>query len=136
MLKPAQILKTTFCTHFFILTWVSILSSKSEVVEVKEGEEAPPQKPEEQLGEDQIEIEDLREYHTENTVHFVVVVSEEMMEKAEAYGLERMFGTRKTGLPTTNMVCFDANSCVSKYLTPLEILSDFANVRMEYYPKI
>ena len=83
MLKPAQILKTTRCTHFFILTWVSILSSKSEVVEVKEGEEAPPQKPEEQLGEDQIEIEDLREYHTENTVHFVVVVSEEMMEKEQ-----------------------------------------------------
>merc|ERR1719420_2651176 len=46
-----------------------------------------------------------------------------------------MFCTRKTGLATTNMVCFDANSCVSKYVNPHEILTDFANVRMEYYHK-
>merc|ERR1719191_893146 len=46
-----------------------------------------------------------------------------------------MFYTRKTGLPTTNMVCFDANNCVSKYITPQEMLSDFSNVRMEYYHK-
>merc|ERR1719460_83658 len=111
-----------------------MLPKEKKVVEAKEGEEAPPQ-PQDQLGEDQIEIEDLREYHTENTVHFVVVLSEEMMQKAEAYGLERMFAIRKTGLATTNMVCFDPNSCVSKYLTPQEILTDFANVRMEYYHK-
>lgn len=36
-------------------------------------------------------ILDYKEYHTENTVHFVIKMSPDQMAKAEAIGLEKFF---------------------------------------------
>jgi len=83
----------------------------------------------------EIKIEDLREYHTENTVHFVITLTPEMMDRAEQEGLEKVFRIRKPGAATSNMVLFDGEGRVTKYMTPEEILWDFAAVRMDFYHK-
>jgi len=36
-------------------------------------------------------IQDYKEYHTENTVHFVIKLSPEQMAKVEAIGLHKFF---------------------------------------------
>lgn len=114
--------------------WLQDMLPKDEtkVVTVKEGEEPPPPQ---ELAEDEIKIEDLREFHTENTVHFSITLSAEMMQKAEECGLEKIFRIRKTGLAITNMVLFDSDGRVSKYIAPEEIMNDFAAVRMQFYHK-
>merc|ERR1719183_295491 len=52
-------------------------------------------------------IEDFREYHTENSVHFVVTLTEAKMKEAEQAGLEKIFKL-KTSVSNQNMVLFDA----------------------------
>merc|ERR1719247_4019208 len=59
-------------------------------------------------------IEDFREYHTENTVHFVVNMTAEKMKEAEKIGLDKVFKL-KTSLSITNMMLFDAGGKIAKY---------------------
>merc|ERR1719321_1970086 len=47
----------------------------------RDGDDAPPP--------DEIELEDIKEYHTENTVHFELTLSEAKMQLAESIGLEK-----------------------------------------------
>lgn len=80
------------------------------------------------------QIEDLREYHTEGTVHFVITVTEAQMASLERIGLEKSFKLR-TPLSMSNMFLFDRDGKIRKYNTVVEILEDFAELRLEYYNK-
>merc|ERR1719408_1238843 len=79
-------------------------------------------------------IEDFREYHTENTVHFTVNMTAEKMKEAEKIGLEKVFKL-KTHVSIQNMMLFDAEGKIAKYESALDILRDFCKVRRTIYDK-
>lgn len=79
-------------------------------------------------------IEDFREYHTENTVHFVVTLTSEQMKEAEKAGLDKIFKL-KSSVSTQNMMLFDAEGKIAKYETALDILTEFCKVRRTTYEK-
>jgi len=89
------------------------------------------QKPE---AESQHLIEDYREYHSENTVHFVLTLTPENMAIVEKMGLEKTFKL-KSSFSTSNMVLFDADGKIAKYDSPLDILKEFVNLRLQVYDK-
>jgi len=81
-----------------------------------------------------VQIKDFKEYHTEHTVCFKIELSSENLAKAESIGLEKVFKLRSS-VSTSNMVLFDPNGKIRKYETALEIIEDFAAIRIEYYVK-
>lgn len=79
-----------------------------------------------------IQVQDVREYHTENKVHFHVKITPETMEAAKKEGLGQVF--KMTGsICETNMVLFDHEGRIKKYKNVLEIMQEFATVRLKYY---
>ncbi|GAA5906736.1 DNA topoisomerase 2 [Sporobolomyces salmoneus] len=79
-------------------------------------------------------VKDYKEYHTDTTVHFIVTLTDKGKEAIEKDGLEKVF--KIVGkVNTSNMVCFDPAGKIKKYTTPEEIVSDFYDVRLEYYHK-
>ena len=81
---------------------------------------------------DEKEIKELREHHTDETVSFTIVMTEEQMKKAEENGLYKTFKLITT-IATSNMVLFDANGKLKKYDSTIEILEEFYEVRFKYY---
>jgi DNA topoisomerase-2 len=79
-------------------------------------------------------IEDFREYHTENTVHFVVTMTSEQMKAAEKAGLEKTFKI-KTSISTQNMMLFDSVGKIARYESALDILKEFCTIRRGIYDK-
>jgi DNA topoisomerase-2 len=79
-------------------------------------------------------IEDFREYHTENTVHFVVTMTPEKMKEAEKAGLEKTFKI-KTSISTSNMMLFDSEGKIARYESALDILKEFCTIRRGIYEK-
>merc|ERR1712072_244761 len=79
-------------------------------------------------------IEDFREYHTENTVHFTVTMTSEKMKEAEKIGLDKVFKL-KSSVSTANMMLFDAEGKIAKYETALDILTEFCKVRRGAYDR-
>eukprot|EP00403_Amphidinium_massartii_P017895 CAMPEP_0178416360 /NCGR_PEP_ID=MMETSP0689_2-20121128/24024_1 /TAXON_ID=160604 /ORGANISM="Amphidinium massartii, Strain CS-259" /LENGTH=1782 /DNA_ID=CAMNT_0020037703 /DNA_START=34 /DNA_END=5380 /DNA_ORIENTATION=+ len=77
-------------------------------------------------------LDDFREYHTENTVHFSVKLARDSKEKVEKQGLEKVFKLRSS-LSTSNMMLFDASGKIVKYESALEILEEFAALRRQVY---
>jgi len=80
------------------------------------------------------QIEDFKEYHTEQTVHFVITVTEAQMAALERGGLEKVFKLRSS-VSVNNLILFDKDGKIRKYANELEILEDFAQLRLEYYHK-
>eukprot|EP00931_Biecheleriopsis_adriatica_P005192 TRINITY_DN106727_c0_g1_i1.p1 TRINITY_DN106727_c0_g1~~TRINITY_DN106727_c0_g1_i1.p1 ORF type:complete len:1234 (+),score=353.48 TRINITY_DN106727_c0_g1_i1:61-3762(+) len=79
-----------------------------------------------------VQLQDIREYHTENKVHFSVKINEEQQKVAEQQGLDTTF--KLTGsLCETNMVLFDHEGRIRRYKNVLEILEEFAGVRLKFY---
>merc|ERR1719387_3182076 len=81
-------------------------------------------------------IEDFKEYHSENSVHFVVTLTAEKMKEAEKKegGLEKIFKI-KSSISLSNMVLFDASGKIAKYNTALDILQEFCSIRRQVYNK-
>lgn len=79
-------------------------------------------------------IEDFAEFHTENTVHFTLNVSRTQMKLLEDEGLEKALKMRSS-LSTNNIVFFDADGKIKKYNSELELLTEFAELRLKYYQK-
>jgi len=77
-------------------------------------------------------IQDFREFHTENTVHFEVTLTPEKMKECEAAGFEKSF-KMKSSVCTTNMVLFDAEGKIAKYNSALDILQEFCKLRRSVY---
>lgn len=81
-----------------------------------------------------VQIKDFKEYHTEHFVHFKIELSSENLAKAESIGLEKVFKL-KSNVGTSNMVLFDPNGKIRRYDTALEIIAEFAALRIELYGK-
>jgi len=79
-------------------------------------------------------IVSFQEYHTDNTVSFVVNLTPQVMAAAEQVGLIKFFRLEGT-LTTTNMVLFDRDGRLKLYRNPAEIFDEFYNIRMDYYQK-
>ncbi|RKP07961.1 DNA topoisomerase, partial [Thamnocephalis sphaerospora] len=79
-------------------------------------------------------IKDYKEYHTDTTVHFVITLTEENMRKAEEEGLEKRFKISTT-ISTNNMVCFDSENRIKRYSSPIEILREFYDLRLNFYQR-
>jgi len=79
-----------------------------------------------------VSVADIREYHTERKAHFSVKIGAEMVAKAKEAGIEHTFKLWGT-LAETNMVLFDSEGKIKKYKNTLEIMEEFAGVRLKYY---
>lgn len=79
-------------------------------------------------------LEDYKEFHTERTVHFECTLTAEGVNAGENQGLERAFKL-KSSLSMNNMILFDAKGKIKKYDTVLDIIRDFAELRLEFYGK-
>jgi len=80
-------------------------------------------------------LEDYTEHHTEKTVHFELKLSAEGIENANKKEyLEKAFKLR-TSISLNNMMLFDPEGKIKKYETAVEIMQDFAVVRLSIYEK-
>lgn len=79
-------------------------------------------------------LEDYQEYHTDQTVHFELQLSTEGIRIAEQGQLEKAFKLR-TSVSLNNMFLFNASGKIQKYDTPLDIIREFAEVRLQVYEK-
>jgi DNA topoisomerase-2 len=83
-------------------------------------------------GRSKTQIEDFREHHTEKTVRFSLKINSEEMEHIKQRGIETIFKL-SNGLHETNMVLFDGEGKIQRYDTVLDIMDEFAAVRLKYY---
>ena len=78
------------------------------------------------------EVKDIREFHTENRVHFI-------LEGLEASELSKDDFIKKfkleTRIDSTNMVLFDSKGLIRKYASPLDIITEFCDERIKVYEK-
>ncbi|KAL3044252.1 hypothetical protein OYC64_003987 [Pagothenia borchgrevinki] len=77
-------------------------------------------------------INDYKEYHTDQTVKFVVRMSEEKLAQAESVGLHKVFKLQST-LTCNSMVLFDHMGCMKRYDSVQDILKEFFDLRLQYY---
>jgi len=80
-------------------------------------------------------LDDFKEYHTENTVHFSLTGTVDQIKALEQDGgLEKALKLRSS-LATSNIVFFNADGQIKKYSDEQELLQEFADLRMKYYVK-
>merc|ERR1719265_2895200 len=77
-------------------------------------------------------VQDVREYHTDRHVHFSLKMNQEEVAKAKEQGVEHVLKLWST-VNETNMVLFDPEGKIKKYKNVLDIMDDFAKVRLTYY---
>merc|ERR1719217_980288 len=85
-------------------------------------------------GKSKIKIEDVKEYHTEKTVHFSVKIADEELKRVkskEGGGIDGGFKL-SSNINETNMVLFDSEGKIQKYKNPLQIMDEFGKVRMKH----
>lgn len=79
-------------------------------------------------------ITDYKEYYTDTTVHFIVILNRDKLLELERDGLHKAFKLQST-MSITSMCAFDENRCLQKYDNVTQILKNFYKVRMETYHK-
>ncbi|KAF4702709.1 DNA topoisomerase 2, partial [Perkinsus olseni] len=95
-----------------------------------------------------VKLGDLKEYHTEHSVHFKCTLQNEAAKSVvDSLGLEKAFKLR-SAFSTTNMVTssrdhqsliynaqvlFDRNGKIRRYDSVLDIIKDFADLRLDMY---
>jgi len=79
-------------------------------------------------------VTEVREHHTDNSVHFVLSITPDKLAEAERKGLEKTFHL-KSSISTNNMMMFTHEGKLKKYSTPEEVIEDFIPVRLEIYRK-
>jgi DNA topoisomerase-2 len=86
-------------------------------------------------GKSKIKLEDVKEYHTEKTVHFSVKIADEELKRVkskEGGGIDGSFKL-SSNINETNMVLFDSEGKIQKYKNPMQIMDEFGKVRMKHY---
>jgi len=78
-------------------------------------------------------IKDYTEYNTPEKVHFIIKMEEKKMQDDEAK-LQELFKLAKP-ISTSNLVAFDPQGRIHKYASPLDILEEFYQARLEMYQK-
>jgi DNA topoisomerase-2 len=84
-----------------------------------------------------VKIQKFKDNNTDESVHFTVLFSEdkdELYELSQGKGINEAFKLIEK-INTTNMHLFDCNGRIKKYEGPLEIIEEYAKVRLEYYKK-
>lgn len=84
-----------------------------------------------------VKIQKFKDNNTDDNVHFTVFFPEdkdELYELGQGKGVNEAFKLIEK-INTTNMHLFDCNGRIKKYEGPLEIIEEYANVRLEYYKK-
>eukprot|EP01054_Gregarina_sp_Poly1_P001148 Gregarina_sp_Poly_1__1147@NODE_127_length_13318_cov_461_829220_g113_i0_p1_GENE_NODE_127_length_13318_cov_461_829220_g113_i0NODE_127_length_13318_cov_461_829220_g113_i0_p1_ORF_typecomplete_len1054_score202_96DNA_topoisoIV/PF00521_20/8_4e121TOPRIM_C/PF16898_5/5_2e50Toprim/PF01751_22/2_2e19BBIP10/PF14777_6/0_82_NODE_127_length_13318_cov_461_829220_g113_i0750910670 len=79
-------------------------------------------------------IQDYRDNSTPEKIHFQIKMDPAHLGLAEMEGLEKVFKLRKA-IPMTNMTLFDSNGLVTRFDSELDIIREFAKVRLEFYHK-
>jgi DNA topoisomerase-2 len=79
-----------------------------------------------------IRIRNVTDNSTDTEVHFDLELSREDMKVAEKRGIETIFKL-STKVSTTNMVAFDASGRIVRFTTPLDIIREYARVRLQFY---
>ena len=81
---------------------------------------------------DNIELEDIKEYHTNNRVHFVIKPSNfTKFSNSDLDKKLKMIGS----IQLTNMVLFNHHGKLQKYATIKDILDEFFTLRISLYDK-
>mmetsp|Transcript_105203 Transcript_105203/g.241120 ORF Transcript_105203/g.241120 Transcript_105203/m.241120 type:complete len:1428 (+) Transcript_105203:26-4309(+) len=78
-------------------------------------------------------FKEMREHHSHNSVHFELHLTPEQFAEA-CKDPEKMFKLRSS-LGATNMVLFGPDGRIKKYDSALEILREFAELRLGFYDK-
>ena len=79
-------------------------------------------------------ITDYKEYNTDTTVHFIVILNRDKLIELEKEGLHRAFKLQTT-TAITSMCAFDEAQCLQKYDNVIQILKGFYKLRLEMYHK-
>jgi len=81
-----------------------------------------------------LNVYDIREYHTENKVHFVVRLDGDKLKAAakDEGGVEGAFRLKNT-ISETNIVLFDHEGKIKRYKNVVEVMSEFGKVRLKFY---
>lgn len=79
-------------------------------------------------------LESFREYHTDETVHFICFMTPEKYRLCKTFGLEKIFRLR-SNMNNTNMYLFDESLKIHKFESVASIFQQFCPVRLEYYHK-
>jgi len=79
-------------------------------------------------------LDDFKEYHTENSVHFSCTGPKESLDAMEKEGLEKVFKLRSS-LATSNIMLFDEEAKIKRYNTEVDLLNEFAALRLRMYQK-
>ncbi|KAL3117199.1 hypothetical protein niasHT_007602 [Heterodera trifolii] len=109
-------------TELPIKTWTQ--SYKERVIEpMYDGSDKKPQL-----------LQDYKEYHTDQNVHFVCKLKQDELREAEQKGIYDVFSL-KASVNTSNMVLFDAAGCLRKFDSPEQICLEFFECRRELYKK-
>lgn len=87
---------------------------------------------EEMVTADKAELDDVKEYHTNNRVHFIIKPCD--FSNFSNENLEKKLKLQ-TSLQITNMVLFDHQGKLKKYPSVKEIFEDFFALRLSYYEK-
>ncbi|KAI1728634.1 DNA gyrase/topoisomerase IV, subunit A domain-containing protein [Ditylenchus destructor] len=77
-------------------------------------------------------ITDFKEYHTDQTVKFIIKMTPEKLREAERQGLHNVFKLQNV-INTSNMVLFDSNGVLRKFNSPEEICQEFFETRKKIY---
>jgi len=80
-----------------------------------------------------LNIYDVREYHTERQVHFVVRMDGNKLKEAEQKDGIEVAMKLKGSINETNMVLFNHEGKITKYKNAKEIMQEFAKVRLKMY---
>mmetsp|Transcript_8373 Transcript_8373/g.19772 ORF Transcript_8373/g.19772 Transcript_8373/m.19772 type:complete len:1261 (+) Transcript_8373:26-3808(+) len=82
-----------------------------------------------------LNIYDVREYHTERSVHFVVRMDGSKLKEAEQKEGIDVAMRLKSSINETNMVLFDHEGRITKFKSAKEIMQEFAKVRLKMYER-
>ena len=77
-------------------------------------------------------INEYKEYHTDETVRFVITMNDAQASKIRDAGYYKHFKLQSS-LSTGSMVLFDYQGVLRKYDSPLAILKEFFEVRKDFY---
>ena len=77
-------------------------------------------------------ISDLKEYHTNETVHFEIYCNQDQMDNIKSEGLDKFFRLTKS-INATNMTLFSPEGHIKQYKSAEQIIEDFYPVRIKLY---
>ena len=80
-------------------------------------------------------IEDMKEYHIDNKISFVLKLTEDSFKEIRYNSNDDLIKIFKlsTTIPTSNMVLFNSKNKIQKYNTIEEIVNEFYDVRLDFY---